>query len=52
MKRPGFAGEYGEAGTVRIGGCTIAWRALVHPGQRSPAWAALHDTWVEDRKSE
>ena len=39
--------DYGEPGTIRVDGQTLTWRALVHPGQRSAAWAATHHGWVE-----
>lgn len=48
----GFTGEnaskYGVAGTATIGGRTMKWRALAHPGQPSRTWRMLHDSWISD----
>jgi hypothetical protein len=52
MERPGLARDYGEAGTVSVDGCAMSWRALVHPGQRSVAWTAVHDAWIDRRRSD
>lgn len=44
----GKAGSvYGKAGEARVGSHRMVWRALVHPGQRSATWTALHDRWIE-----
>ena len=44
------ASHYGEPGTVRIAGHSMTWHALVHPGQRSTSWRALHDDWIARRR--
>jgi len=38
--------SYGRAGAVRIGNYCAPWYALTHPGNRSPAWTALHTRWA------
>ena len=45
------AATYGERGSARVAGQSFGWHALVHPGQRSKAWCALHDQWIERRQS-
>lgn len=37
---------YGKRGKVRIDGTTVDWYALVHPGQRKPAWNELRAVWL------
>lgn len=37
---------YGAPGQVTIGGRSIRWHALVHPGQRSRRWLEAHQEWV------
>lgn len=39
--------EYEHAGWADIAGRRLEWWALKHPGQRSPAWMALHQRWVD-----
>lgn len=38
--------SYGRPGSVRIGNYCASWYALTHPGNRSPAWTALHKRWA------
>lgn len=39
--------EYGGASTLRLDDSNLRWYALVHPGQRSPAWDAARKAWAE-----
>jgi hypothetical protein len=45
------SGPLRRAGDCTVGPLTTRWHALVHPGQRSRAWAALHDGWRQRQKS-
>ncbi len=40
---------YGQWSEVVVGGSTMQWVALVHPGNRSDYWRGLHDRWVTAR---
>lgn len=43
---------YGEPGVVKVGPLEAVWYAVAHPGNRDPAWAALHDAWIKRRRAE
>jgi len=42
---------YGQKGRVHIGHWTASWMALVHPGQRSADWAAIHAAWIDRQRT-
>lgn len=44
------ADRYGAPGSVTISDQDMSWLALVHPGQRSPFWVDLHNTWIERQR--
>ena len=46
LSRAADPGSYGGAGTATVGSVEMQWHALVHPGQRSTTWAAIHDAWI------
>lgn len=37
---------YGTESTVTVGGQTVTWLPLSHPGQRSKEWQATHTRWI------
>jgi len=50
LKAARFAADpdaYGGVGEITLGGHTVKWRAMLHPGQRSAAWARIQNSWIE-----
>lgn len=43
---------YEDSGSLTIDGREIEWWALKHPGQRRTDWAALHQRWIDRRRSD
>lgn len=42
-------GNYGSAIDVSLAGAPVKWVPLVHPGQRSKEWQAVHARWMRSR---
>jgi hypothetical protein len=45
--------RYGERGSLQVGGCSVEWLALVHPGLlkgEASDWAERHATWRERQR--